>query len=118
MKTLLAFSPSELPDSVLDRLKERRVQGRSTGIAVRVLTRSGRPLDIAFAPTAVAVPRGTTVYVWWSVGGPVCAPVAEVDAEEARSSSISRQVELARATLAKARLDRPLRHAVPMDIPL
>lgn len=118
MKTLLACSPTDLPDSVLERLKERRVQGRSTGTAVRVLTRSGRHHDIAFASNAVAVPRGVTVYVWWSVGGPVCAPAAEVDAEEARNSSISRQVELARATLAKARLERPLRHAAPMDIAL
>jgi hypothetical protein len=88
------------------------------------------PVSMRFPEHEQPVPPGTPVYVWWKHGGFVCAPVAEVEAEEAQARSIADRVLAARERLQAARRERiagdsdlaPLDEALPprppVDFPL
>lgn len=64
------------------------------------------PVTMRFPGHEHPVPAGTAVYVWWKSGGFVCAPVSEVQAEEAQSRSMADRVSAARERLQAARRER------------
>jgi hypothetical protein len=64
------------------------------------------------------LPPGTEVRVWWKGGGFVCAPLAEVEAEESEARHIVERVMAARSQLAAARKERQARLAAQVDIVL
>ena len=113
---LLSIS-SAIPAAVVERIKERRVTGLSMGDFVRISTRSGTHFDFVLTDGAQGLLPRLPVYVWWSVGGMVCAPVSEVDAEEAHARSVVRKVQEARAALARARELRSLQTQGPAASP-
>jgi hypothetical protein len=75
------------------------------------------PLEMRLAHGQDPIEPDTEVYVWWKGGGFVCAPVADVDAEEQRSRDIAQRVSQARETLAAARADRWARQSAYGDLP-
>ena len=74
------------------------------------------PVEMKFSSPQHHLEAGTEVYVWWKGGGFVCAPVAEVRAEETEARGVAEQVMLARSHLAAARKDRQARLAAHVDV--
>jgi len=104
---LLRHDPTVLPATLLDRIKQRRVHARTVKPGgVRITTRSGTHYTLPTADGAGPVGEHTSVYVWWTHAGLVCAPVAEVDAAEARFVDVGGLIQRARDELAKARAAR------------
>lgn len=87
------------------------------GRVVAQITRKGMvrlelPLgnvEMKFANVREQLEPEAPVYVWWRGGGFVCAPIPEVDAEEARLRGIAERVSQARSHLASARKEREAR---------
>lgn len=75
------------------------------------------PVEMKIAGGQLPIEPGTEVYVWWKGGGFVCAPTADVDAEERRSRKIEKRVMQARETLAAARADRWARASAYGELP-
>lgn len=115
MNRVLRVSPA-IPEHVILRIKARRVTGLSLGKAVRLTTRSGNTYDFELVDTAAPLADKVPVYVWWSVGGLVCAPVSQVDTEDSRARSIARKVAEARQALERAREQRSQTPPAPPEI--
>jgi len=97
------------------------VQRRRTVVTERGTVRFDLPrgpLEMKFSAQQHHLAAGTEVYVWWKGGGFVCAPTAEVDAQEDESRSIADRVLQARARLGAARKERSARIAADIDIVL
>jgi hypothetical protein len=114
-KYLLSYPPASIAPALLDRLQRKRSRG--------VAGSDGRSVEIHAAadlvllqlvdgsqPLSAALP----VYVWWSIGGFVCASMAEVDEDERHRSAVVDQVRQAREQLAQARRNRPMRIAAAL----
>lgn len=76
------------------------------------------PVEMRFSRPEQALEPGTEVYVWWKGGGFVCAPTAEVDAEEEAARQIIDRVHEARIALAEARRERREKLLANVDIVL
>jgi hypothetical protein len=106
------LDPSFLPPTLLERIKHRRVHARTVKPGgVRITTRSGTQFVLPTLADAAPVGENTSVYVWWTPAGLVCAPVAEIDAEESRHADLGEMIKRAREELAKARAARALPRA-------
>ena len=105
MKRYLRPSPS-VPPAVIFRIRQGRVVGTQMKESVRVSAHSGAHYHFFTAQNVTALPVGTPVYVWWAAAGFVCAPVQEIQAEEAHGQSVAEQVRQARQAFAKARGER------------
>jgi hypothetical protein len=74
------------------------------------------PVEMKFSSAQQRLRPGTEVYVWWKGGGFVCAPSAEVEAEENESRRIAERVRQARSQLQAARREREARVAARVDV--
>jgi hypothetical protein len=106
--------------SIVPGLLEALQLGRSRTVvtdkgAIRFQQALG-PVEMRFSERSHQLPAGTEVYVWWKSGGFVCAPTAEVDAEERASRHMAERVLQARAQLGAAREERLARIAANIDI--
>jgi hypothetical protein len=101
---------------LLDPLKAER---RRTTINERGMVRfqlAMGAVEMKFSSPQHQLQTGTEVYVWWKGGGFVCAPVAEVRAEESESREVADQVMQARSHLAAARKERQARLAAHVEV--
>jgi hypothetical protein len=101
----------------LDVLKgvRSRIQVTSKGM-IRFELANGS-VEMKVATGQAPIEPGTEVYVWWKGGGFVCAPTADVDAEERRTRKIEKRVLQARETLAAARAERWARASAYGELP-
>ena len=116
MNRVLSWPHTPIYPGLLDPLKAER---RRTTINERGMVRfqlAMGPVEMKFSSPQHQVQAGTEVYVWWKGGGFVCAPVAEVRAEESESRDVADQVMQARSHLAAARKERQARLAAQVDI--
>jgi len=111
-KYLLSYPPASVAPAFLDRLQRKRTRGLagSDGTSVVIDTTTDR-VELQFVDGSLPVPADLPVYVWWSIGGFVCAPMTEVDEDERHRGAVADQVRQTREQLALARRNRPARVA-------
>jgi hypothetical protein len=111
-KYLLSYPLASVAPAFLDRLQRKRTRGLagSDGTSVVIDTTTDR-VELQFVDGSLPVPADLPVYVWWSIGGFVCAPMTEVDEDERHRGAVADQVRQAREQLALARRNRPARVA-------
>lgn len=97
---------------VPDLIKSLRTGRWETSVSERGTVRIELPLgpvEMSFLAKDHKLEPGTRVYAWWKGGGFVCAPVAEIRAEEHHSRVIADRMNAARARLQAARRERAVR---------
>jgi hypothetical protein len=111
-KYLLSYPPAAITPALLDRLQRKRARGlaASDGTSVVIDTTPDR-VELQIVDGSLPLPADLPVYVWWSIGGFVCAPMTEVDEDELHRGAVVDQVRQAREQLALARRNRPARMA-------
>jgi hypothetical protein len=116
MNRVLSLPHTTLFPGLLSELQRSRLRTvvRPNGI-VR-FEPPGGVVEMRFARGQAPIAAGTEIYVWWKAGGFVCAPTADIDAEERRARRIEQRVAQAREALAAARADRALRESAYMDL--
>ena len=116
MNRVLCWPHTSIVPGLLDALKLGRSRTVVTDKGAIRFQQALGPVEMRFSERSHQLPAGTEVYVWWKTGGFVCAPTAEVDAEERASRHISERVLQARAELGAARQERLARIAANVDI--
>jgi len=119
MNRVLSWPHTRIVPGLLDELKnegKRRTVVTDKGMIRFELSRG--LAEMHFSDAQQQLPPGTDVFVWWKVGGFVCAPTSEIEAEERASRDITEQVQRARALLAQARKERESRLTKPIDLAL
>jgi hypothetical protein len=109
MNRVLSWPDTPIVPGLLEPLKKLR---RPTTVTERGTVRFELPLgtvEMHFPDGEQHLAPGTEVVVWWKGGGFVCAPTAELKAEERQTRVISRRVKAARARLEAARQERAAR---------
>ena len=118
MNRVLSWPHTPIYPGLLDALmveRNRTVVTNKGTVRFDLLT---GPVEMRFSSRLHQLQPGTDVYVWWKGGGFVCAPTAEIDAEESASRSIAERVIQARARLGAAREERAARLLANPDIAL
>lgn len=117
MNRVLSLPHTTIVPGLLDVLKgvRSRIQVTSKGM-IRFELANGS-VEMKVATGQAPIEPGTEVYVWWKGGGFVCAPTADVDAEERRTRKIEKRVLQARETLAAARAERWARASAYGELP-
>ena len=116
MNRVLRWPHTPIVPGLLDALKIGRTRTVVTAKGTIRFEQALGPVEMRFSERAHPLPAGTEVCVWWNSGGFVCAPTAEVDAEEQASRHIAERVLQARAQLGAARKERLARIAANIDI--
>ncbi|MED5618803.1 hypothetical protein [Ideonella sp. BN130291] len=109
MNRVLSWPHTPIVPGLLEPLKKLR---NRTTVTERGTVRFELPLGVVemeFPANEQHLAPGTEVLVWWKGGGFVCAPAAELKAEERQARVISRRVKAARARLEAARQERAAR---------
>jgi hypothetical protein len=111
-KYLLSYPPASITPALLDRLQRKRTRGvaGSDGTSVEI-HEAADLIALEFVDGSLPLPADLPIYVWWSIGGFVCASMTEVDEDERRRGAVVDQVRQAREQLAQARRNRHARIA-------
>jgi hypothetical protein len=111
MNRVLSWPHTPIVPELLEALKAQRhktvVNDRGM---IRVDLAQG-PVEMKFCDAQHQLLAGTEVYVWWKGGGFVCAPAAELDADERAAQEIAERFREVRLQLAQARREREERLA-------
>jgi len=116
MNRVLCWPHTPIVAGLLDALNTGRTRTVVTEKGTIRFERPLGPIEMRFSERAHQLAAGTEVCVWWKSGGFVCAPTAEVEAEERASRHIADRVLQARAQLGAARQERLARMAANIDI--
>jgi hypothetical protein len=116
MNRVLSWPHTPIYPGLLDPMKAERRRSIVTGRGMIRFEWPLGPVEMKFSDPHHQLEAGTEVYVWWKGGGFVCAPCAEVEAEEAEARCIVDRVMQARAQLAAGRKERLARVAAHVDI--
>ena len=111
MNRVLSWPHTPIVPELLEALKAER---HKTVVNERGMIRfdlSLGPVEMKFCDPQHHLAAGTEVYVWWKGGGFVCAPAAELDAEEHAAREIAERFREVRLHLAQARREREVRLA-------
>jgi hypothetical protein len=111
MNRVLSWPQTPLVPGLLDALKTGR---HRTVVNEDGMVRFELPLggiEMKFCDPQHQVPAGTVVDVWWKGGGLVCAPAAELDADEQAARVIAERFREIHQQLAAARREREVRLA-------
>ena len=109
MNRVLSWPQTAIVPGLLDPLKKLRSPTVVTerGSVRFQLARGTVEMQLAAGEPPLAA--GTPVIVWWKGGGFLCAPAAELKAEERRTRVLCRRVKAARDRLEAARQERVAR---------
>jgi hypothetical protein len=118
MNRVLSWPHTPIYAGLLEPLKAARRQAVLTERGMVRFELPLGPVEMKFSDPHQQLAAGTEVYVWWKGGGFVCAPVAEVEAEESEHRHIVERVMAARSQLAAARQERQARLAAQVDVVL
>lgn len=117
MNRILSLPHTTIVPGLLDALKSVRSRTRITPKGMIRFELVSGLVEMKIATGQEPIAPDTEVYVWWKGGGFVCAPTADVDAEERRTRKIEKRVMQARETLAAARAERWARASAYADLP-
>jgi len=117
MNRVLSWPDTTLVPGLIEPLKAGRSETSITERGTVRFELARGPVEMHFLAPEQALPPGTRVLVWWKGGGFVCAPAAELKAEERHTRAMVRRVKAARARLEAARQERQARDsgAAPFD---
>jgi len=118
MNRVLSLPHTPMFPGLLDGLKKGRLRTAVTDKGTVRLKAPMGMVEMKFSTADHQLPAGTDVFVWWKVGGFVCAPASEVEREERDTEQVNQRLMLARAHLAEARAERRARLAAHVDIVL
>lgn len=114
-KYLLTYPPASISPALLDRLQRQRTRGVAGSDRTSVEIHAAAELImLQLVDGSRPLSADLSVYVWWSIGGFVCASMTEVDEDERHRSAVVDQVRQAREQLAQARRNRPARIAAAL----
>lgn len=111
MNRVLSWPQTPLVPGLLDALKGERHRTVVNDNGMVRFELSLGAVEMKFCDRQHQLPPGTEVYVWWKGGGCVCAPAAELDADEQAARLIAERFREIRQQLAAARRERDVRLA-------
>lgn len=111
MNRVLSWPHTPIVPGLLEGLRLDRTKTQVTDKGLVRFELPLGPVEMRFSDAQHQLPPGTEVYVWWKGGGFVCAPAAELDAEERAAREIAERFREVRARLAVARREREQRLA-------
>jgi len=111
MNRVLSWPHTPIVPGLLDMLKQGRHKTLVNDRGMIAFDLSLGQVEMKFCDPQHQLPAGTEVYVWWKGGGLVCAPAAELDADERAAREIAERFREIRLNLAAARREREARLA-------
>jgi hypothetical protein len=118
MNRVLSWPHTPMVPGLLDALKASRHTTVVTDRGTVRFTLPLGPVEMRFSEPRHQLAPGTEVFVWWKLGGFICAPSLEVKREERASRRMAERVRQARLRLAAARRERQAERAAHVDIVL
>jgi hypothetical protein len=111
MNRVLSWPHTPIVPGLIEFLKAERHKTLVNDRGMIRFDSSLGPVEMKFCDPQHQLDAGTEVYVWWKGGGFVCAPAAELDADEQAARQIAERFREIRRHLAEARREREARLA-------